>query len=209
LSLKRVVCAAGFVLAAAGPALATGLNLSLQSGGSNTVTVLPGTLVTYNVVGVLSDSASDGLAAFSLDLSFTGGALPKADEPVAAPMTSFDRPAGLTNPAGFGGTVAGSNVVQVGGAQNTIANVFAPYPNGNVVVDVAQQGQALPLVIGQLTAPIIPGTYILTASNVAANVIRQGSNGIPFWQVDKTTPGTVTPLTVVVSPGPGPVKPRK
>ena len=204
LTLKPLMVAAGFFLAAA-PALATNLNLSVQSGGSNTVTVLPGANVNYAVVGELSDPASDGLAAFSLDLSFTGGALPVADAPSAPPMVSFNRPAGLTNPAGFGGTVVGGALRQVGGAQNTIRSTFAPYPNGNVVVDVAQIGQALPLVTGHLTAPAVAGTYVLSLSNVVANVIQQGQTGLPFWRVDKALPGAVTPLTVIV----GSLGPRK
>jgi hypothetical protein len=199
LSLKRLGGALALVLGAAAPSLATNLNLTVQSGGLTTVTVLPGANVTYDVVGVLSDAASDGLAGFSFDLTFTGGALPKASEPSTSPMTSFDKPAGLTNPAGFGGTVAAGKLVQVGGAQNTIANTFAPYPNGNVVTDVAQLGQAITLVTGQLTAPGTPGTYTLSASALVANVIRQGQTGIPFWAVDKALPGTLTPLTVIVS----------
>jgi hypothetical protein len=205
LSLKLMAYAAGFVLAAAGPALATNLNLSVQSGGSNTVTVLPGTIVPYGVVGVLSDAASDGLAAFSIDLSFTGGPLAAASPPSSPPMTSFDRPLGLTNPAGFGGTVITGVLVQVGGAQNTIRNVFAPYPNGNVVTGVAQPGQPIFLVTGQLTAPATVGSYTLMPSSIGANVIQPGQNGIPFWRVDKALRGTVTPLTVIVSF----LKPRK
>jgi hypothetical protein len=199
LALKPVAYAAGFLLAAAGPALATNLNLSVQSGGSNTVTVLPGANVPYSVVGVLSDAASDGLAAFSIDLSFSGGPLPAADAPSGPPMVSFDRPAGLTNPAGFGGTVVAGVLVQVGGAQNTIRNIFAPYPNGNVVTGVAQPGQALALVTGHLTAPAAAGSYMLAPSNVVANAIQPGQNGTPFWRVDKALPGTITPLRVVVS----------
>ena len=206
LSVKRVAAAATLILAAALPAGATNLNLTIQSGGQSTVTVPPGTNVPYNVVGVLSDAASDGLAGFSVDLSFTGGALTQASEPSGAPMLSFDKPAGLTNPAGFGGTVVAGKLVQVGGAQNTIANVFAPYPNGNVVVDVAQVGQAVTLVTGQLTAPVTPGTYTLSMAAVAATVIQQGSTGVPFWKVDKAGAGTLTPLTVIVSPA---ARPRK
>jgi hypothetical protein len=122
-----------------------------------------------------------------------------AAEPSSAPMLSFDKPAGVTNPAGFGGTVAAGKLVQVGGAQNTIANVFAPYPNGTVVVDVAQLGQAVTLVTGQLTAPVTPGTYTLSMSAVVATVIRQGETGVPFWRVETAPPGTLTPLTVIVS----------
>lgn len=199
LSLKQMVGAFALVLGAAAPALATNLNLTIQSGGLTTVTVLPGALVNYNVVGVLNDAASDGLAGVSFDLTFTGGPLPQAAEPTTAPMTSFAKPAGLTNPAGFGGTVTAGKLVQVGGAQNTIVNTFAPYPNGSVVTDVAQIGQALTLVAGTLTAPVTPGTYTLFASAVVANVIRQGQTGVPFWAVDKAFPGTLTPLTVIVS----------
>jgi hypothetical protein len=200
LCLKRLACATGFFVAAAAPALATNLHLSVQSGGSNTVAALPGAIVNYAVIGQLSDGASDGLAAFSLNLTFSGGALPPAAAPSTFPMMAFDRPAGLTNPAGFGGTVVSGVLVQVGGAQNTIRNVFAPYPNGNVITDVAQIGQALPLVTGQLTAPTTPGNYTLMPSNVVANVILQGQNGIPFWKVEPAPPGALTPLTVIVGP---------
>ena len=196
---KGLAGTAALVLMAAAPAAATNLNLTIQSGGQSTVTVLPGAIVPYDVVGVLSDAASDGLAGFSVDLTFTGGPLAKANEPSSAPMTSFDKPAGLTNPAGFGGTVVAGKLVQVGGAQNTIANVFAPYPNGNVVVDVAQLGQAVTLVSGQLTAPVTNGTYTLSMSAVVVNVIQQGSSGVPFWKVDKGQPGILIPLTVIVS----------
>ena len=203
--LKRVAGVAAIVLGAAGPALATNLNLAIQSGGQSAVTVPPGANVPYGIVGVLSDASSDGLAGFSLDLTFTGGPLAQAAEPLTNPMVSFDKPAGVTNPAGFGGTVVAGKLVQVGGAQNTIANSFAPYPNGNVVVDVAQLGQPVTLVSGSLTAPLAPGTYTLSMSAVVANVIQQGQNGMPFWRVEKALPGTLTPLTVIVSSA----RPRK
>jgi hypothetical protein len=205
LSVNRMAGAAALLLVAAVPAAATNLNLTIQSGGQGTVTVPPGANVPYDIVGVLSDAASDGLAGFSLDLSFSGGPLAKANEPSTPPMLSFDKPAGVTNPAGFGGTVVAGKLVQVGGAQNTIANVFAPYPNGNVVVDVAQIGQAVTLVTGQLTAPVTPGTYTLSMSAVVSNVIQQGQNGVPFWRVEKAPPGTLIPLTVIVSSA----RPRK
>ena len=114
-------------------------------------------------------------------------------------MLSFTRPAGLTNPAGFGGTVVGGQLRQVGGAQNTIKNTFAPYPNGTVVTGVAAAGAPVTLASGQLTAPVAPGTYTLTPSGVVANVIRQGETGTPFWHVDRANAGTVQSLVVQVS----------
>jgi len=74
-----------------------------------------------------------------------------------------------------------------------------------VVTGVAQMGQPIILVSGQLTAPNTVGTYTLVPSNVVANVLQPGQNGIPFWRVDKAFQGAITPLTVIVSS----LKPRK
>lgn len=181
---------------------ATDLGLRLESGGQSAVTVAPGAAVAWSAVGELSDNASDGLALFAFDLQWSGGALAPAATPVTSPMTSFARPLGLANPAGFGGTPGGvGRLLQVGGAQNTIDNTFAPYPTGGVVTGVGAPGQPVVLAAGQLTAPTTPGTYTLAASNVVANVIRPGQTGATFWRVDKASAGTVTPLVVTVGSG--------
>jgi hypothetical protein len=180
-------------------ALATDLDLRAESGGNTTITVVPGEVVDYEIVGELTDNLNEGLAFFRFDLSFDGGALEQADDPTAAPMTAFDRPAGVTNPAGFGGTEIGGDLVQVGGLMNTINNFFAPYPNGSVITGVAKPGFAEVLVRGSLTAPDQVGTYTLSISEIDANVVRQGETGFPFWAVEQAQAGTVTNLTVVVS----------
>lgn len=185
--------------AAAPSALATNLNLGLRSGGSSAITVAPGAVVTWTAVGELSDSATEGLALFAFDLAWTGGPLSPASAPSSNPMLNFARPAGLDNPAGFGGTPAAGQLRQVGGAQNTINSSFAPYPIGTVITGVAAPGQPAALATGQLIAPLVPGTYTLSASNLLANVIRQGETGDPFWRVDKAGVGTVTSLVVQVS----------
>jgi hypothetical protein len=185
--------------ALASPAAATDLNLSVEAGGGNAITVGPGDSVSWSVVGELGDSANEGLAFFVLDVQFDGGGLSAADSPSSSPMTSFDSPDGLTNPAGFGGTLDGGDLIQVGGAQNTINNSFAAVPVGAVTTGVAQPGFAEALVSGTLTAPIDPGTYTLSVTNVMANVIRQGEIGVPFWAVDAADIGAVTNLTVEVS----------
>ena len=185
--------------AAAASAYATNLNVRVQSGGSSSVTVPPGATVSWAVVGELSDNLNAGLALFSVDLGFSGGPLTQALNAASLPMLNFTRPAGLTNPAGFGGTVVGGQLRQVGGAQNTIKNTFAPYPNGTVVTGVAAAGAPVTLASGQLTAPLTPGTYTLTPSGVVANVIRQGETGTPFWHVDRANAGTVQSLVVQVS----------
>jgi hypothetical protein len=199
-AVARACFGAVLVFGAAAPAFATNLNVRVQSGGSSSVTVPPGATVSWAVVGELSDNLNLGLALFSVDLAWSGGPLAQAANPSSGPMVSFARPAGLTNPAGFGGTVVGGQLRQVGGAQNTINNSFAPFPLGTVITGVAAAGAPVTLASGQLTAPVTPGTYTLTPSGVVANVIRQGETGTPFWHVDRANAGTVQSLVVQVSP---------
>jgi hypothetical protein len=187
------------VAVSASPAFATNLNLRLQSGTSSFITVAPGAPVSWTLVGELSDDANEGLALFSVDLSWSGGPLAPAAAPTASPMLNFARPAGVNNPAGFGGTPDAGMLLQVGGGQNTINSAFAPYPIGTVITGVAWPGQPVALANGQLTAPAQPGFYTLGASNLVANVIRQGETGTPFWRVDKAGTGSMTFLTVQVS----------
>ena len=188
------------VLAASAPAvLASDLNLSVESGASNTVNVSPCSTVNYAVVGELSDALNEGLASFRFDLSFNGGDLAQASAPASAPMDHFDVPKGLSNPAGFGGTVVGGDLIQVGGAQNTINSGFTTAVlSGSVVTGLAQSGSPQLLVGGSLTAPSAPGSYTLSISNVGANAIRQGETGSPFWAVDGASNGSVTNLTINV-----------
>jgi hypothetical protein len=204
-SRARVAVGACVIFGATASAFATNLNVRVQSGGSSAVTVPPGAVVNWTVVGELSDNVNAGLALFSVDLAWTGGPLTQAVNPTSGPMLNFTRPAGLTNPPGvnnpngFGGTVVSGTLRQVGGAQNTIKNTLAPFPNGSVVTGIAAAGAPVTLANGQLTAPVTPGTYTLSASGLVANVIRQGDTGNPFWHVDKANAGTVQSLVVQVS----------
>lgn len=188
-------------LAFPGLAGATDVDLALevQGGGGNAIVVTPGATVNYQVVAQLTDNLNEGIASILFDLSFDGGPLVPGDEPTAAPMDNFARPKGITNPNGFGGTVVGGKLVQVGGAQNTIKNSFAPYPKGSVITGLGKPSTG-PLVVftGSLTAPIEVGTYTLSIENVDVNVIRQGEIGIPFWKVEKAGLGQITDLTVEV-----------
>lgn len=194
----------------------TALNLSVRSGGANDVVVAPGGAVSYEVIGLLSDDRNEGLALFGFDLIFDGGPLPHANIPTGVPapgcdhpMIYFTRPWGITNPdspcppaCGFGGTIIGGVLVQVGGGQNTIRNVRenAPFPIGPVLPGVAQPGGCGPgvLVTGSFIAPSAPGTYTLMLRNQFANVIREGQTGDPFWASEAASPGAIDDLVVVV-----------
>jgi hypothetical protein len=180
-------------------AVAGDLNLDITSAGQRVVTVAPGAAVPWQVRGELSTSSTQGLAMVSFDMHFTGGALTAATNPVSMPMQNFAMPLGFTNPAGFGGTVVGNDLVQVGGAQNTILNVFAPYPTGSVITGVAQLGAPQVLATGTLTAPAVVGTYTLSLDNFMANAIQGSATGSPNWAVEPVGVGSVSSMTVVVS----------
>jgi hypothetical protein len=197
--MTGIVGVSAIVTLACSTALASDLDMSVTSGGSGTVTVVPcGGTVAYEVVGVLSDSNNLGLAGFVSGLSSTGGALAPADAPVADPMLSFASPAGMTAPGGFGGTVVDGRLVWVGGAQNTLNNTpdNAPAPIGTVITGVAHTEQLL--VTGSLTAPVEPGTYTLTVSNLAATVIVGDDQATGYWVVEPAGAGTIEALTVEV-----------
>jgi hypothetical protein len=182
----------------AGLASATDLNLTVQSHALNHIVVGPGSPVGYTIRGELTDNASLGLAMFTFDLSWGGGALGAADTPTTDPMKRFTNPEGLSNPAGYGGTPKNGRLFGLGGAQNTINNTVAPVPNGVVLTNVAQPGSPVMLTSGVFTTSYRCGTYSLSATNLFANVIRQGETGTPFWHVDPCGVGTITDLTVEV-----------
>jgi len=197
---RRVVLFLFCLLAAAGDpvARATNLTLSIRSDGFSGIFVDPGDSVHYEVFGDLTDSNNEGLAGFVFDLCFEGGSLIPVDTPSSVPMVRFTIPDGVTNPAGFGGSVIGDCLVQIGGAQNTIKNTgpVPSYPIGIVIPGVAQTPTVL--ATGTLVAPTTPGTYQLKAANLSATVIRDNESGTPFWAADVAPAGTISYLNVVV-----------
>lgn len=182
-----------------GAAQASDLNLRTLSPSGAVARVAPGATVPFSIEGELSDSASAGLGLFTFDLAFTGGPLIPLGAPTTAPMNNFAAPKGFVNPAGFGGTLQGGILRQVGGGQNTIKNTIAATPNGTVILNVAQAGSPVSLAGGTLNAPYLVGSYSLAPSNVLATTIQagQGANP-PFWKVDHAGQGAITPLTVIV-----------
>jgi hypothetical protein len=206
----------------AGPRTSTTLlHVSVESGGANEMTVAPGETVDYQVVGALSDDANQGLALFGFDLVFDGGDLPPADKPLGEPtpgcdnpMANFTIPWGINNPeepcppaCGFGGTIIGGDLIQLGGGQNTINNTpdNAPFPIGPVLTGVAQPSGCGPavLVTGSLVAPDETGDYTLSLVELFANVIIEDTTGDPFWETATAGAGTIADLSISVSSEPG------
>jgi len=207
LSVLAAMAMGGSVVSAAD------LNLSVQSGGLNAITVGPGDPVNYEIFGTLSTAVdNEGLALFGLNLTFDGGPLSAADIPalpsgVGNEMASFVRNEGITNPdspcppaCGFGGTIIAGELVQIGGGQNTIKNTAlnAPFPIGGVFTLLGHT--PLVLVSGSLTAPASAGVYhlVIPADSVFANVITLGQTGDPFWATEPAGGGTIDNLTITV-----------
>jgi hypothetical protein len=157
------------------------------------------------------------------DLEFDGGSLIQADAPTELPMLSFVPPAGLGNPAGFGGTPVAGRLVQVGGSQNVIGHgqwacetvadcpdpstcvdevctTISGMPVGTIVLGVAQPGAPESIVTGALTAPVATGTYTLELTNPVGNVFEKGVDGRPYWW-NNPVAITVSGLSITVSPG--------
>ncbi|MBU0719077.1 MAG: hypothetical protein KJ749_12570 [Planctomycetes bacterium] len=230
--MKRALllaAAAAFCLGSA--ALATNLNVTVVGVGpgceSSSITVEPGCEFGYRVIGELSDGVNEGLALAGFDLEFDGGNLGATTTPTTAPMNNFVKPAGITNPIGYGGTVQSGNLIQVGGGKNTIMNgrvpcvsnadcptgvtclgtnfcdVVAPFPTGTVITGVAQPGVPVDLATGMVTAPMTEGTYTLQVTNLFANVIQDGEDGNPFYKTEAAGTPAPTNLTVTVLTGAG------
>ena len=174
----------GLALIATPAALATDLNIAVTSGGSGSLVAAPGAQVPYTVTLELGDASTDGLAGFAFDLVFDGGDLGAATAPANGPTLAFRSPTGFSNPAGFGGTLIGGNLVQVGGAQNTIQNFFAPQPSGAVTIGVGQPGSSVLVLSGTLQVPTEGGTFTLSVANAVANAIEAGQSGFPYYAVE-------------------------
>ena len=204
IELCKVVAVVGIGMGVGNNAPGSELNLRVTSGGQATVVVSPcGAEIAYEVRGVLSDQLNEGLAGFWLGLCFEGGPVGPALAPSSAPLLNFDRPAGLSGVAGFGGVAQGSCLANVGGTQNTINNTpdRVPFPIGSVITGVAHA--EVVLVTGTVATPTAPGTYELYISSCQATVVQDGETGAPFWATEQAEAGARTPLTVVVPPAAG------
>jgi hypothetical protein len=200
--------------AVAAPAMAANLNITIKSGGSASVNVAPGATVNFTIEGTLSSGAdNEGLALIGGDLHFTGGGLaantivpptcpdPSVIQTCATAMSAFVKDCGVTNPAGFKGTLMpNGDLVQWGGAMNTIKNDndnqalpcypnCAPFPIGNPLLHVAEPGPGncgtTVLATGSVVAPNTPNQYKLQVINGFANVIKTGETlADPFLETE-------------------------
>lgn len=165
-----------------------------------------GDTVSFQIRGMLdSPSNNEGLAAFSVDLRMTGpdevnlGSAATVTEGDAV-MDNFSRNEGYDNM--FGGTPNNNDLVQIGGASNSIdndplADPFLPFPGDGGIVPLDVGHSEVVLAAGTVIMPMTTGTYTLTVSQVLANVISMGERG-PIFATEMAVAGTITPLTINV-----------
>jgi hypothetical protein len=131
-----------------------------------------------------------GLALWGADVVWSSETPTAMTAP--AGMSSFKRNNGLNNPAGYGGTLSGRTLLQVGGAQNTIGNVVpnAPYPVGAVVTGIGYPG---PVSVAVGTCPGTGSFVPVHLENCFASVIT----GPPVAGVYPVEPATTSCGTAV------------
>jgi hypothetical protein len=200
-TMKRVLCvAAGVALVAAAGASAQNLDFAITTDLAGDAVV--GEEFAYTISGVLTDGEL-GLALWGATVMFSTNGSPTTvggQMSVPAGMESFDKNEGLTNPAGYGGTVSGNALLQVGGGQNTIGNTTAtaPYPIGTVSEDI----QSHDLATGTYTptADQDGDTLRITVTDCFANRLDTGG-GPTVYAVTATTPNCDRTAVVLVASG--------
>ncbi len=153
---------------------------------------IPGQALALEVHGVLDTAAdNDGLVFVSVDLVATPATGPAVNlgtavlwgPPTDGSMDNFVQPLGYD--ANFGGTPVGDDILQAGGAQNTIGNdPAAPpglgFPSAEFITfGVGHTNQVI--LQGDITFPAgSVGVYTLSLENVLANVLADGQTVGPF-----------------------------
>ncbi|HUW81922.1 MAG TPA: hypothetical protein VMZ31_03880 [Phycisphaerae bacterium] len=176
------------VVAIAYAGSAWGATFTVEIAATSSTTVGPGGSVSYEITGVVSDDGNLGLGIFGVDLQTDTvvAQLGATEGPSCGP---FVKNAGITNPAGYGGTADSDDLLQIGGGQNTIGNDpndpnLPAYPGG-VVVEVIALGTPAVLATGSVTAPTTEGTYNVSLANPFASVLVEDMGS--FYRVEAAT----------------------
>ncbi len=186
------------------------VTLHLEHTDLNGSPVSGGTQIDWEIVAVVSTGDNEGLALVSVDLvqDPTNAAffdIPVADRPAGAGgMDKFDRPKGISNPDGFGGSAYGGtqigtagamNLVQIGGAQNMFGETFTGALEDATIEDkVGQEPGGIGRVIatGSFLAPSQPGTYKFDLADGVANTLIDVNTPPAYSRVSAATVDILT-----------------
>jgi hypothetical protein len=183
---KVLATAAAFGLAV--PVMADTLELRVVDGSELATTDGSGGSVNIRIQGRIQGATDDGLALWGANLSAGGVDITGAvlDSP-GGDIDQFKKNLGLTNPAGYGGTAIGNDLIQIGGGQNTIGNAGPTlFPVGTVATDVANGAAWVDLATGTLdTSSMGPGSVVLALDTGFANTLA--ANTGPVFPVNAAT----------------------
>lgn len=206
--MKKVLLIAACAVLATGVAANAGnVALSLvNSAGASADTAAAGTYT----LEVRATAELGGLALFGFDFEAPAG-VPLVSDQFDAAIANFEKTAGLTNPAGFGGTLSGGVLLQVGGGQNTInyTGTTPNYPTGTVLTGVGVPGPTTLASIVLDTSALTAGVYVFQISNGFANLIDPAGQAGPVYTVSAATMLAGSPTFTLTISGGGDITPPK
>jgi hypothetical protein len=176
-------------------------------GDGDAASVAGGAAVNVFIQGRIQGATDDGLALWGANLSDAGaGGFDVTGATLDSPggdIDQFKKNLGLTNPAGYGGTAIGGNLIQIGGGQNTIGNSGPTlFPVGTVATDVANGAGWVTLATGTIDASAAAQDIVLQLDTGFANTLA--ANTGPVFPVNAATVTIdATPFTITVGGGPG------
>lgn len=168
----------------------------------NGQTVAAGSTVNWSIYAQVTTIDDYGLALVCCDLIQDPNNPATFDLPpgnvasIQAPMTKFNRPAGISNP-GEGGATTGyigvqrgdagaKNLIQIGGGQNTFGAAGTTMGQDFNYTPLVGHGAAQLVLSGSFTAPAAEGTYTFQLANGIANVL-DANNPPNFTPVSAAT----------------------
>jgi hypothetical protein len=190
---KVLATAAAFGMAL--PVMADTLELRVVGDG-DAASVAGGGVINIYIQGRIPGATDDGLALWGANLD--GGAFDVTGAVLDSPggdIDQFKKNLGLTNPAGYGGTAIGGDMIQVGGGQNTIGNAGPTlFPVGTVATDVANGAAWVDLATGTIDMTSQAGDVTLSLNTGFANTLA--ANTGPVFPVNAATVSIVGSLLV-------------
>ncbi|MEZ6085032.1 MAG: hypothetical protein R3E58_14110 [Phycisphaerae bacterium] len=173
-------------------------------GDGDAASVAGGGVVNVYIQGRIQGATDDGLALWGANLSDAGaGSFDVTGAVLDSPggdIDQFKKNLGLTNPAGYGGTAIGGNLIQIGGGQNTIGNAGPTlFPVGTVATDVANGSAWVDLATGSIDTSAAAQDIVLTLDTGFANTLA--ANTGPVFPVNAATVSIGGALTITISGG--------
>ncbi|MBN1513125.1 MAG: hypothetical protein JXB13_14010 [Phycisphaerae bacterium] len=201
--MKRILLTTLCVMLGAGTVAQAGdMEFRLVDTAGNSSGFYTAGTLTLEVRALVTPTAGEGgLALFGFDFETPPG-VPLVSNQFTSTLTSFVKNEGLTNPMGFGGTLSGNKLLQVGGGQNTIGytGTSPAYPTGPVVAGIGLPETTIATIVLD-TAGLTGREYVFRISNGFANLIDPASQpSAPPYTVSTANMLAGSPTYTLMSP---------